>query len=314
MEQQKLESAQTAAGSRSADKKRKITVGSIWPSNNCGDFEVVELNGCEDILIRFVSTGYEVRVQAGNLKRGWVKDHLLPTVCGVGFIGTGEFKSRSEGKITKHYDAWKNMLSRCYDTKTQEKHPTYIGCTVCEEWHNFQNFSRWYHENYPILSGDYQIDKDLKIPGNKVYSPDTCMFVNPVVNGFIVSGSSSLGKRMIGVTFEESRGKFISQCCNPFTNRQRKVGRFSTEVEAHLAWRKRKSELAYELAMNQERDEVKLALLNWRSALDNFEIHGSVYTMCCTSYLLACLSGVEFSESYRGITHWMPLPEPPEAE
>lgn len=39
--------------------------------------------------------------------------------------------------------------------------------------------------------------------------------------------------------------------------------------------------------------------------------HGSVCPMRCTSYLLACLSGDEFSESYRGITHWMPLPEPP---
>ena len=47
---------------------------------------------------------------------------------------------------------------------------------------------------------------------------------------------------------------------------------------------------------------------------DSFATHGSVYTMCCSSYLLACLSGVEFSESYRGITHWMPLPTPPEVK
>ena len=56
---------------------------------------------------------------------------------------------------------------------------TYIGCTVCELWHNFQNFAEWYDENYSAGMEGYHLDKDIKIKGNKVYSPSTCMFVKP---------------------------------------------------------------------------------------------------------------------------------------
>ena len=57
--------------------------------------------------------------------------------------------------------------------------PTYIGCTVCIEWNNFQNFAGWFNENY--IEG-YDLDKDIKVNGNKVYSPVTCLIVTPKEN------------------------------------------------------------------------------------------------------------------------------------
>ena len=72
------------------------------------------------------------------------------------------------------YRAWKNMLKRCHSDKYQKDRPTYIGCSVCKEWLTFSNFRRW------MLTQDWQgkqIDKDIKFKGNKIYSPETCMFV-----------------------------------------------------------------------------------------------------------------------------------------
>jgi len=47
---------------------------------------------------------------------------------------------------------------------------------------------------------------------------------------------------------------------------------------------------------------------------DGYGTHGVQYTLATTSYSNACMSGEEHSEALRGITHWMPLPQPPESE
>ena len=75
------------------------------------------------------------------------------------------------------------MYNRCYSKAFQESHPWYKGCTVCDEWldpeHGLGRFAKWCNENYYIVEGEgtTQLDKDILIPGNKIYSPDTCIFV-----------------------------------------------------------------------------------------------------------------------------------------
>lgn len=66
------------------------------------------------------------------------------------------------------------MIKRCYAHLESSRHKTYTECEVCEEWQNFQNFAEWYDENY--FNGCH-IDKDIKIKGNKIYSPETCIMV-----------------------------------------------------------------------------------------------------------------------------------------
>ncbi len=99
------------------------------------------------------------------------KDLYLPSVRGVGFIGEGVYRASISGVETEAYKSWARMLTRCYSAYT---HPAYAGCTVCEEWHNFQNFAKWHEDNY--IKG-YHLDKDTKVVGNKMYSPDTCQFI-----------------------------------------------------------------------------------------------------------------------------------------
>ncbi len=111
-----------------------------------------------------------------------VKSLTFPSVYGVGFIGVGKHRGSIGGKQTKPYKTWKGMLERCYSKNYQNRQPTYIGCTVCLDWHNFQNFAKWYHENHPTDGGNYHLDKDIKIEGNKEYSPSACMFVSPEDN------------------------------------------------------------------------------------------------------------------------------------
>ena len=75
---------------------------------------------------------------------------MTPTVYGIGCLGIGDYKARKESKgMTKEYVMWTNMLSRCYGQPYQDNpinSARYAECTVCEEWHNFQNFAKWCNE------------------------------------------------------------------------------------------------------------------------------------------------------------------------
>ena len=100
------------------------------------------------------------------------------------------------GKATKPYQTWKGMLERCYDSKCQSKHPTYIGCTVAHEWLYFSNFKKWFDQNY---REGMHLDKDILIEGNKVYAAETCRFVPPHVNNLLNDNRNSRGDLPLGV-------------------------------------------------------------------------------------------------------------------
>jgi len=153
--------------------------GAIRESNRCGKFEIVEYVSYSEVHIKFLDTGYETYYNLGSIKAGSVKDKLKRTVYGLGYLGVGKDKSSNNGNKTDCYRCWKGMFDRCYNEAQLKRRPTYRGCTVAIEWHNFQNFAKWFEDNY--IKG-YQLDKDIKVEGNKVYGPETCMFVSHIEN------------------------------------------------------------------------------------------------------------------------------------
>lgn len=155
------------------------------------------------------------------------------------------------------YLAWSAMLRRCYSEKFQNIYPTYQGCSVSSEWLRFSVFSSW------MLQQDYvgnHLDKDILLPGNRVYSPDTCAFVSPKLNTFLNSLSASRGKWPIGVYWHKSIGKFNASCRNPFTGKQESLGLFNSPDDAHEAWRQRKHQHACDFARIQTDSRVAEAL------------------------------------------------------
>ena len=88
---------------------------------------------------------------------------------------------------------------------------SYKGVEVCEEWYNFQNFAEWCETQKFLNAKDvkgksYQLDKDILVKGNKIYSPDTCCFVPPEINSLFINAkylSLSITPRMkAGACFE----------------------------------------------------------------------------------------------------------------
>ena len=181
-------------------------------------------------------------------------------VCGVG-INDADYpvSPRVNSKKIKcpFYRRWENMLKRCYSAVDQAKRPTYIGCTVCDEWLTFSNFKMW-------MEGQEwqgkQLDKDLLVEGNRVYSPDTCVFIDIMTNSFTIDCGAARGSWPIGVILHKYNGRFSARCSNPFSKEQEHLGYFACPQEAHKAWLARKHELACQLADLQSDVRVAQAL------------------------------------------------------
>ena len=160
--------------------------------------------------------------------------------------------------MCKYYETWRNVLQRCYSSIYQAKEPTYIGCTVTEEWLTFSNFKAWMEtQDYK----DKQLDKDILVQGNKIYSPDTCIFVTKTINVLFTKRDASRGEYKLGVHFKKRYGKYIARC--NVNGKSKHLGCYLTEEEAYLTYKIFKQEHIRTLALEQSDERLKEAMLNY---------------------------------------------------
>lgn len=189
------------------------------------------------------------------------------TVFGVGFLGRGKYKPKEYGnKETSQYRCWKDMMRRCYDTKYISKNSTYKDCIVCEEWHNFQNFAKWYDDNYYEIDGQkMSLDKDIIKKGNKVYSPEFCVFVPQRINTLFIKSNSIRGNLPIGVTYH--KGRYIARIRDGSKDRKLiSLGSFDNEIDAFNSYRRAKEKLIKDVAniyKNKIPEKLYNAMINY---------------------------------------------------
>ena len=205
--------------------------------NNFGSkMEIIACRGYDDIDVYFEEYNWTFyHNKYDHFKNGSIRCPYEPRFFGIGYIGEGKYVMKKD-KLT---NAWTGMLRRCYDEKSRIKNPTYIDCTVCKEWHNFQNFAKWYEENYYEIEGQcMQLDKDILIKGNKIYSPQTCIFVPQRINDLFVKKDVNRGELPIGVTIEQHRYKTSYRVsCQGSNNKQIYIGCFDTPHYAFLVYK-----------------------------------------------------------------------------
>ena len=164
----------------------------------------------------------------------------------------------SKQVMCKYYSTWKSMLERCYDSKYQTKYPTYIGCTVTEEWLTFSNFRNW------MMLQDWEgkcLDKDTLAQGNKIYSPETCIFVTNAINLLFIKRDAGRGEYKLGVSFHKKKGKYISQC--KIDGKNKFLGYYLTEEEAYQVYVSFKTAHIRTIALEQTDLRLREALLNY---------------------------------------------------
>lgn len=173
----------------------------------------------------------------------WSKDKL---VYGVGINDADYLVSPKDpitGKQTpcKFYDTWVGLLERCFSDKLKNKYPSYKDVTCCSEWLIFSNFKMWMETQY---YQDLQLDKDILVKGNKVYSPETCVFIPTYINTLLLVNNRKRGSLLLGVSIckESKLNPYRAQVSQVLNNKNKHLGLFSNELSAHLAWQAGKAE------------------------------------------------------------------------
>lgn len=157
-----------------------------------------------------------------------------------------------EGMTRTHpaYETYCAMFRRCYSKNSLIKNPTYENCSVCNEWMKFSSFLVWWKNNY---IENYNLDKDILFVGNKVYSPNKCIYIPQWLNNFVTDSKKVRGNYKIGVRLRYN-GKFEARCNDSYGNNIY-LGLYDCENSAHQAW------LKYKLSVLEQR-KFELDLIN----------------------------------------------------
>lgn len=238
--------------------------GKIMTSNNSEDFIVLEYIDAYNVKIKFLQTGTIIISELNNLKKGSIKDPYYPSVYNIAYFGIGPYSSRDKnGKQTRCYKIWKEMIGRCYCPSTSGyKNYGKQGVTVCPEWLNFQNYAKWYYDN--CYNESFVVDKDFLVKGNKIYSPNYCCFIPKEINSAITLRNLNRGNTPVGVIIKNN--KIIAQI--NYMNKKKHLGTFDTIEEAFAAYKKEK-----EICLKEYADKYKSILpKHVYNAIYNYQI------------------------------------------
>ena len=228
------------------DVNYKDCVGKICKSKSSGDFKILKYNDTTNVEIKFLNTGFETVVRLGNIKSGGVKDPHLPSVYSIGIVGT-KYPPTINGIHTKEYVLWADMLRRCYSATLKKKRPTYEDCKCSEKFKSFEYFYEWCHKQVGFGVEGFELDKDLLVKGNKVYSESTCVLIPAEVNTLLTKRTNSRGEYLIGVNWCK-RGKAFRAQVSKNKGKRERLGYFKTEIEAFNAYKTAKESFVKEQA------------------------------------------------------------------
>lgn len=178
---------------------------------------------------------------------GWINDRTYHTYR----ADENGIPRESLGK-TVVYTAWDNMKRRCTSERLKEKYPTYINVTASDEFKNFTKFHDWWFKQLGCNLPNVELDKDLLVKGNKIYSSNTCLLVPNFVNMFLIKRYADRGECLIGVykdgVYKNGDIRYKAQISeyDIATGKtiQKHIGCYRNELDAFAAYKTEKEAMA----------------------------------------------------------------------
>lgn len=221
-----------------------IKEGDKFTNQQGSEFHVKKYTKAANIVVEFTSPiCYSVKTTMGNIKKGVVHNKYLPTVAGVGIIGDFEVDTKS-----KMYRTWAGMLKRVYTPRSGQQLRNYGDCSVQNEWFSIENFAEWF--SVQNLENDWELDKDLLIKGNRVYSEHACVFLPREINSFLTNRHNHRGDCPVGVTYHPRLNKYQASCT--FDGENNYLGVFTDSESAFNCYKNYKESCAKILAVKWE--------------------------------------------------------------
>lgn len=248
--------------------------GSIFKTKLYGDLIITKYINHKEVYVKFLDTGYETKAYFGNIKKGIVRDRSVPSILGVGIVG--DEVTKVNGSRLKEYNLWQALLSRCYCDKFHVKCPTYKDCSVSDNFKYYPYFKEWCNNQigFNVLDdkgNHFELDKDLLIKGNKVYSEDTCCFIPREINVALIYNQTKKGNLPIGVSYSKVNNKFVVYVKKGEGSREY-LGYFEDASVAFLAYKASKEAYLKELAKKWKDKidpRVYEALIGWEINIDD---------------------------------------------
>ena len=241
-------------------------LGEVRKNNFGTDMKIIRYETCEDIDVQFLDGNYYVfqHTTYPNFKNGCIKNPYDKSVFGIGYVGDGKYQTRVNGVNTIYYNTWHDMIRRCYNEGTKDKFPAYYGiCKVCNQWLNMQIFSEWFEENKYECGERLHIDKDILYPGNKIYSPDTCILVPQRINMLFMNKPN---KRGLPNGIRKAYGKYLAKYNNE------ELGAYTTLEDAYNVYAAKKEENIKQIADEYKElipEKLYVALCNYNVKIEN---------------------------------------------
>ena len=246
-------------------------IGKEFETNNYGKCVVTDYKDKNNVTVMFFEPKCYVKCLTSNLRKGNVRNPMFPSFYSKGYLGVGKYDSRNNSA----FKIWMGILIRLNDNVSRIKQPTYNDVDMCEEWLDFQNFASWCHnqDGFSMKDGKgkgYQLDKDILVKGNKLYSPETCCFVPQEVNKLLTNRRNDRGMHPIGVTYEKDRCRFTAQIL--CYGKHKRLGSFGSAVEAFQAYKEAKESYIKEVAEKWKgkiSDQAYESLIKWEISIDD---------------------------------------------
>lgn len=161
---------------------------------------------------------------------------------------------------TLEYIKWCSMRDRCkIEGNVQKRLPSYIGCTMADCFKSkdegFQYFAEWCQSQIGFGKDGFQLDKDILVKGNQIYSPDTCVFVPQQLNNLFLLPNKT-NNLPVGVRLA-SNGKYRVELS--VNNEKLNLGYFTNSQEAGDIYLSRKIQAIHQIAQ-QYKDQIDTKL------------------------------------------------------
>ena len=154
---------------------------------------------------------------------------------------------------TKASAVWHAMRQRCGVGGSKKALPGYADCTISENFKDFQFFAEWCQTQVAYGQEGYELDKDVLVQDNRIYSENYCVFSPQELNSFLCVNSGPVSDLPKGIT----------RCRNKYMARLAAIGYlgvYSTPEEASQV---------YQNARNRELFKWLVRLQNKEFAVDS---------------------------------------------